>query len=95
MKGKKERQRKQQEQIKQQAIKNAWAPGPFTGTIPTRTDMQVAAYKVGAEAWANKGNRLVDVMQGVRVLLCEIENPLVKQARNILLEAIKEYDTLL
>jgi hypothetical protein len=92
MQGKKERQRKQREKIRHAAIKNAWAHGPYTGTIPTRTDQQIKAYEDGAQVWSAKGNTLVETMQGVRILICKSDNPLVQQARELLLNAIKDFD---
>lgn len=89
--GKKERARKQQEATEKAARQFVWTKKPNPSVI-TITDMQIEAYKEGAKTWQDKGNRLVEVMAGVRILICESDSPLVQQARELLLNAIKEFD---
>jgi len=92
MMGKKERARKQADRMTIAARNYAWSYKPYNGTLPTRTDQEMAAYTKGATEWAEKGNALVEVAMQLIEQLRPIKDAVTEDIVFRLKHAIKEYD---
>lgn len=92
MMGGKERARKQAEAIGKAAQKLAWSHDKRKAGLTNLTEVEMFYYTEGAKTWAEKGNRLQQVMFAVRLMLMDV--PGSEPARLELIKAIKEYDDL-
>lgn len=91
--GPKERARKQQEATVKAARQYVWRKKVNLNVI-TITDMEIEAYKEGAKVWQDKGNNLVETVQGLIKQLRDIGDIVTTDVCNQLTAAIKEFDNL-